>query len=1087
QNIEAIYPLTPLQKGMLFHTIYAPQSGVYFQQLTCTLAGELDASALEKAWQRVVERHPILRTGFAWEGQPKPLQFVRRHVRLPWQQQDWRGLSTGEQAARLETYIRDDRERGFKLSRPPLTRCLLARKKSDEHEFVWSYHHILLDGWSIALLLKEVFAYYEAFRARRDVRIETPRPYQDYLNWLKRQSLEEAETYWRHALKGFSAPTTLNPQRERSSKPATQESEYGESQIHVAAETTANLQAAARRHGLTMNTLVQGMWGLLLSRYSESPDVVFGTVVSGRPESLNGIESMIGLFVNTLPVRVQSRDDEPLLRWLQRLQRQQAESSQYAYSPLVDVQGWSDVPRGQPLFEYIYGFENYPIEKVAGEQGVSIRVGNVRFVEQTNYHLNLMVWESDELLLKLTHARDHFDEATADRMLGNLRTLLEGIVAHLEQPLSALPWLTTGERRQLLSEWNETARAYENDACIHELFEAQARRTPEAVAVVCGAEQLTYNELNRRANRLAHYLRQLGVAPESLVGLCVERSLEMLVGLLGILKAGGAYVPLDPAYPPARLAQMLEDAEVKVLVTQQRLVEQLPAHDARVICLDGEREELERQSDENCRSGATADNLAYVIYTSGSTGRPKGVLSVHRAALNRFNWMWDAFPFGADEVCCQKTSLSFVDSVWEIFGPLLRGIKNVIITDEHVRDPHRLIEQLAANRVSRIVVVPSLLRAVLENSQDLQSKLGRLRYWVSSGEALPSELCARFKERLPECRLINLYGSSEVSADVSCYETSLHETDQPVPIGKPISNMRLYVLDSRLQPVPAGVAGQLYAGGVGLARGYQRRADQTAERFIPDPFAADAGARLYRTGDIARYTATGELEYVGRADYQVKLRGYRIELGEIEAQLRGYQSVKECVVVVRGEAGGSGGAGDKRLVAYVVAETARGEGASSPDVSNQELRAYLGERLPDYMVPQVFVRLPEMPLTPNGKLDRNALPVPELSSMNVGREFEPPRTPVEELIAGVWAEVLGADRVSVNDNFFELGGHSLLAMQVVSRVREACGVEVAVRRMFERPTVRGMAAEVEEGLRGGGVEVGAADEIEAVERGGELP
>jgi amino acid adenylation domain-containing protein len=1070
--MEAIYPLSPMQKGMLFHTIYAPESGVYFQQLKCTLAGGLEVAALNRAWQQMLERHTVLRTGFIWEGQPRPLQVVRRRARLPWKEQDWRGLRATEQDRRLEAYLKEDRAQGFKLSHPPLMRCMLARRSEDVYDFVWSYHHILLDGWSIGLLLKEVFACYEAFRRGQTPDLPQPGPYQDYIAWLKKQDLASAETFWRRSLEGFSEAASPGAQRTQTS--ATDAvSSHDELQVQLSADVSNALQAVARQHQLTMNTIVQGAWGLLLSHYSNSTDVIFGAIVSGRPESLRGIESMVGLFVNTLPVRIRVRDEETLLEWLKTLQREQVESRRFAYSPLLDVQGWSDVPRGMPLFECIFGFENYPVERLAGEQESSLQIGDVRFIEETNYLLNLMVWESPCVLLKIFYDASRFDAAVITRMMSNLQALLERFATHLGERVSNLPLLSEGERTRLLSDLNRTEREYPPDVSIQSLFEAQARITPDATALMSGSEQLSFSELNERANRLAHHLRSLGVGPEALVGICIERSINMVVGLLGILKAGGAYLPLDPAYPQARLSLMLEDSAVKVLLVQHHLLERLGEHGARVVCIDTEWDAISRRSADNCRSDVNAENLAYIIYTSGSTGTPKGVMSVHRASLNRFRWMWEAFPFDAGEVCCQKTSLSFVDSVWEIFGPLLQGVPLSIIAEDDARDAHRLVESLAATNVSRIVLVPSLLRAVLESGQPLQSKLKSLKYCVSSGEALPTELSERFLDQLPQSKLINLYGSSEVSADVSWHEASRDERERAIPMGVPISNTQFYILNERLQPVPLGVAGHLHVGGAGLARGYLKQSAQTAERFIPDPFSRNAGARLYRTGDLVRYMDDGQIEFLGRIDQQVKIRGFRIELGEIEAALNTHPSVSECVVLARADA-----QGDNRLLAYLVADDRHAINAT-------ELRLFLQQTLPEYMLPSAFVMLDQMPLTPNGKVDRRALPAPDEVAQPDAQQYVGPRTLIEEMVAGIWAEVLGLKRVSVEANFFELGGHSLLAMQVVSRVREACGVEVAVRKLFERGTVAGLAVEVEQELRGGANE--AVEAIERVRRDEEMP
>jgi len=1022
RQIEAIYPLSPMQQGMLFHTIYAPQSGVYFQQLRCTLEGELDKPALRRAWQRVVDRHAILRTAFTWQHHKKPLQVVRQQVTLPWDEKDLRGFDGVEQERQVQFLLQSDRAKGFSLAQPPLMRAALMQTGEHLHEFVWSYHHILLDGWSIGLVLKEVFACYEAFRRNEELYLPQPRPYQDYIAWLKQQDLSQAETFWRRLLHGFSAPTPL------PSSAASETGECEEFQFEVPETITGALQQLAREQQLTMNTLVQGAWALLLSSYSDETDVAFGTVVSGRPASLTGIENMIGLFINTLTVRTQVDHGSTLLAWLKRMQAQQSELRQFEYSPLAEVQGWSDVPRRLPLFESVYGFENYPVEIFAAPQGGTLQLRNVRALEKTNYPLNLMVWQNSTLLLKLFYDTGRFDLTTIERISGHLRTLLEKLATQPEQRLSELNLLDSEQQRQLLIDWNQTRAEFPDEHCIHHHFEAQVERTPDAIALICEGEQLSFRQLNARANQLGRYLQRLGVGPETVVGVCLERSIELVVALLGVLKAGGAYLPLDPSYPPERLAWMQSDAGVQIVLTEAQL--------------DQARAEIEAQINTDFKTTISGENLAYVIYTSGSTGRPKGVMATHRATMNRFHWMWQRFPFAAGEVCCQKTNLSFVDSVWEILGPLLQGVKLVVIADEAVRDPSLLIETLSRHEVSRIVLVPSLLRMILKTEKDLRERLRKLRFWVTSGEALPVDLSEMFREQLHDAQLINLYGSSEVSADVTYHV--IEGAESSVPIGVPISNAQIYILDSRLQPVPVGVSGELYVGGAGLARGYVRAPELTAERFIPDPFGQ--GGRLYRTGDVAHFRADGKIEYVGRRDHQVKVRGFRIELGEIETTLSAHEDVRECVVAARSDT-----PGETRLVAYLVPAAER---IPTP----VELRQFLGEKLPEYMIPAVFSWLEQMPLMPNGKIDRRALPSPEQQAFS--DEYIPPSTPLETDLAAIFCEAIGLERAGVDKNFFDLGGHSLLAMQVVSRIREKFGVELAVRRLFESPTVASLAAEL---------------------------
>lgn len=617
------------------------------------------------------------------------------------------------------------------------------------------------------------------------------------------------------------------------------------------------------------------------------------------------------------------------------------------------------------------------------------------------------------------------------RMAGHLQTLLEGVAADPQQRLSRLPLLTVDERQRLLVDWNTTAAPYPDDQSIHGMFEVQVARTPDAVAVICSDASLTYDELNRRANQVAHYLATFGVGRGTLVGVCIERSPAIVVGLLGILKAGAAYLPLDPTYPSERLALMLEEAKPPVVLTQERLVADLPAYGALMVCLDAHWPLIARCGDANPVSGATAEDMAYLLYTSGSTGRPKGVLGLHRATLSVLAWMWRAFPFAADEVCCQKTSVSFGDSIQELFGPLLQGIRTVLIPDGVLRDVPRLVQTLALHGVSRIIVVPSLLRTLLDTYGDLADRLPRLKLWFAGGEALSSDLVHRFRKRLAHARLIDLYGASEASDDTTWYDTSMVSDGlSRVPIGRPLANAQVYVLDRRLQPVPIGIPGELHVGGAGLTRGYLNRPALTAERFMPHPYSQEPGARLYKTGDVVRYRPDGHLEYLGRYDQQVKVRGVRIELEEIEVVLRRHPAVREVAVVVRED-----DPGDPRLVAYVVA-------AQEPPPTVRELRRFLDTKLPAAMAPATFALLETLPLTPSGKVNRRALPPPNLFRSALEDLYGAPRTPVEHQVAAIWCEILGLEQVGIHDNFFELGGHSLSAMKLLFRVQEATHVRV---------------------------------------------
>ncbi|MEG3939647.1 amino acid adenylation domain-containing protein [Microcoleus sp. S36b_A3] len=1053
-NIEDFYPLSPAQQGILFHSLYQPESGVYFGQLLCVLRGDLNVSAFRNSWQKVVERHPILRTCFVWENLKEPVQAVRKQAALSWQEINWRSLSASEQQQQLETFLKADRDQGFDLTSAPLIRITLAQLEADTFQFILSHHHLVLDGWSLAIVLEEVFAFYQAFSQGEELHLKRPRPYRDYIAWLHQQDLSAAESFWRQTLKGFAAPTAIA----RGNIVAGNRLESsGEQQVIFCATATAALQSAARQHQLTLNTLVQAAWALLLSRYSGEEDVVFGTVVSGRPPDLMGAESVVGLFVNPLPVRVKIDPQDVILSCLKQLQSQQVEARQYEYSPLIEVQGWSEVPRSLPLFESFVVFENYPSDASLQEKIENLKVENIRSLETTNYPLTVMAMPGAALTLKIIFDRSCFEDSAIARMLGHLQTLLEGMAANPHQKLSNLSLLSATEQQQLLVKWNDTQADYPKNASIHELFAAQTERTPDAVAAICENEQLTYRELNAKANQIAHYLQSLGVKPEVLVGICLERSLSMLVAILGILKVGAAYVPLDPAYPQERRSFMLADAKVPVLLTQKNLLETLPEHSAKVVCIDAEWQEISRESDRNPAVKVPAENLAYVLYTSGSTGTPKGVLGTHRGTVNRC--FWNPYPFIEADICCQKTSLNFVDSVWEIFAPLLHGLPTVIIRDRAVKDINQFLQTLSKQNVTRLVLVPSLLRAILDSFPDLDRRLPQLKYWICSGETLPLELCQQFREQMPQRVLINLYGSSEVAADVTWYDAT--HCVEKVPIGRPIANTQIYLLDRNLQPVPIGIPGEIYVGGDGLAQGYLNRPDLTSEKFISNPFGQEKldflgnthQKVLFKTGDIGCYLPDGNIEFLGRGDCQVKIRGFRIELGEIEAALSQHSSVSTAAVLLQENAPGS-----QRLVAYLVPNS--GLRNQHPELIS-ELRSFLKHKLPDYMVPSAFVLLDALPLTPNGKIDRLALSQ-KCDYVCDETAFTEPQTPTEKEIAEIWTALLGLEKVGTNQNFFDLGGHSLMATQLISRVRSCFGVELAMCDFFAAPTIQNLAELIEE-------------------------
>jgi amino acid adenylation domain-containing protein len=1053
EQIEAIYPLSPMQQGILFHTVYASKPGVYCAQWCGTMHGHLDVSAFKQAWQHVVDRHPALRTAFHWESRSEPFQVVYRQVELPWGQYDWQSMPAVEQERRIKAFLLEDRAQGFDLSVAPLMRLTLLQLAEDTYQCIWSLHHLLLDAWSLPILLQEVLQVYEAFHGGRELHLNVSRPYGDYIAWLQQQDLAQAEAFWRQTLKGFMAPTPLNVGPDHGNS-ASKNKGYAEQQMRLPAAATAALHELAQQHHLSLNTLVQGAWALLLSRYSGQEDVVFGTTVASRPAELAGIESMIGLLINTLPVRVRVAPDAWLIPWLQALQSQQVEARQYDYSPLVQVHGWSDVPRGLPLFETLLVFENYPARTALQEWSGSLKIHHVRFMSSTHYPLTMVAVPGSELSLRIKYQCDRFDTAVITRMLGHLRTLLEGMVANPVQRLTELPMLTPAEQHQLLVEWNNTSTAYSQDMCIHQLFEAQVACTPDAVAVVFEDQALTYQELNTRSNQLAHHLQALGVGSEVRVGIYVERSLEMLVGLLGIIKAGGAYVPLDPAYPQERLTFILRDAQVSLLLTQQRLISGLIEHQTQIVCLDTDWKHIAQESGTNPVNKVTPDNLLYVMYTSGSTGVPKGVAVEHRQLCNYLHGVLKhlALPSSASFATVSTLAADLGNTM--VFAALCTGGCLHVLSQERVADSKAMADYFKCHPIDCLKIVPSHL-AALQTSPDSQSILPR-RLLVLGGEVSRSDWVERLQAMAPGCAILNHYGPTETTVGVLTYRVEEHRhapITSTLPLGRPLANVQIYLLDQHLQPVPIGVQGELYIGGASVARCYFNRPGLTAERFIPNPFSNLPGVRIYKTGDLARHLPDGNLEFLGRLDNQVKIRGYRIEPGEIETTLVRHPAIQQAVVLAPEDT-----PGDKRLVAYCVPH-------HGFILDIRELRSFLQTRLPDHMVPAAFVALDALPLTPNGKLDRQALPAPDQARPPLFGAFVAPRTPIEELLGSIWASVLKVETVGIHDNFFALGGHSLLALQVMSRLRNTLQLDVPLRSIFDAPTVAGQARCVEMALQ----------------------
>ncbi|MGN9822060.1 non-ribosomal peptide synthase/polyketide synthase, partial [Streptomyces sp. SD11] len=1068
--IEDIHPLTAVQQGMLFHTRLATEPGMYWAQNGVLLEGRLDLDALKQAWELVFARHEVLRSAVVWEGVPEPLAVVSRSVPLPLHVLDLSHLDEEARRHAVTEHLEADWERGADFSAPTLVRISLIRLADDRHQLVWSFHHLLLDGWSVPIVLNEVLEAYQALREGNRPRLAARAPFRDFVAWAVGQDANEAREHWRERLAGMSEPTTLGLEH------ATGNQGRDERRVPLPAPvSTSGLAEFARRHRLTLNTVVQGAWALVLGLYAGSDDILFGVTSSGRGGQIDGMDEMVGLLINTTPVRVSIDRHRPVADWLSALQDEQVRDRKYEHTPLVTIAECSQLPSGQALFDTVFAFENYPDQALVegGQAGRytgeddCLRAGTNYGRDQSNYPLGVIASSAQELVVRLSYDRAHYDDAAVERLAGHLGTVLEAIAADTGQYVGDLPVLTADEHDRLLREWNDTAVALPAESGVHELIAAHADLSGDAVAVVAGERSLTYDGLLLRANRLAQRLRRAGVGPESVVALCLERGVDLAVAVLAVWQAGAAYLPLDPEYPSERLEFMLGDSGAKVLIGHRSMAADLVAHTApeTVVWLD----------DRDTRTGLAAlpdipppgrvlpDQLAYVIYTSGSTGLPKGVHLSHRGLVSLATAQRSALGTGRDDVVLGFAPFSFDASVWELVMALAVGATLVVAEAPERSDAERLASLVVRAGVSVATVPPSLLDVLRPGDLDGMTTL------VTAGERLDGTLAAAWSDHH---RLLNAYGPTESTVCASIAPIGAaqpHAVPGAPPIGAPIAGTRVFVLDAFMKPVPVGVPGELFIAGPQLARGYGGRPALSAERFVADPFAGD-GSRLYRTGDRVRWLADGQLDFLGRADEQVKVRGYRIEPAEIESALGTHPGVRTAVVTA------SGDGGDRRLVAYLVpADPAEGAPAAA------ELRAFAGERLPSFMVPSVFVELAALPLTPNGKTDRAALPEPDGIRAGSGSGYVAPGTATEELLAGVWERVLGVDRVGATDGFFELGGHSLLAGQVVSRVREILAVELPLSALFDRPTVRGLAAVIDSSARD------AAPPVTAVARDETLP
>ena len=1046
KGIERIYKLSGLQEGMLFHSIYDEEAGAYVEQFMGDIT-DLNVPAFLQSWEYLLAHHSILRSSFHYDRFAVPLQCVYAEVALPLTMLDYRDMEAADQQKAVKKYEADAKLKGFDFTNAPLMNLTLIRLTDQRHRMLWNFHHMLLDGWSIPVLLEKLLLAYETLIAGESLPVMAKDSYEDYIRYTERRDKEEEELYWRSYLKGLNEgcllPFVSNTVNRNKGLGL-----YRELPVIIDARLSAQLFRFAQRHRVTVNTLIQGVWAYLLYRYTGRPDVVFGVTVSGRPEALPGVERAVGMYINTLPLYTVIDPEAGIVQWLQELQMNQLQSREYQYTPLNVTQRFANVEGD--LFDSLIVYENYPASKVVDGSSDHLELENASLQEQTNYPLSLIVSAAEEIGILFSYNSTLLEDDYVRLISGHFEQVLEQLLVQESGTLAEIDMLKAGEQAQLFNGFNATETAYPHTETAISLFEKQALQRPDAKAIVFEDQVYTYKALDERANQLARYLRGKGVGTDSLVPVCLERSAEMAVAILGIMKAGAAYVPIDPAYPSERIGFMLEDTGAAIVVTSAALKTSTEAFDTLdAVLIDAGWEQIQTWEGRVPAHPAGPGDLAYVIYTSGSTGKPKGVMIEHAGMLNHLYAKINELQLNENTVVAFTASYTFDISVWQLFSALMVGGTTVIYSSAQLLEPAQLIAAAEHDGITILELVPSYLTAVLQ--ENIPATLPELRYLLVTGEAVSQPLLAQWFAHKDYGRIpvVNAYGPTEASDDI-CHHIMWEAPERiSVPIGKPVQNMRIYVLSNSGQLCPLGVPGEICVSGIGVARGYLNRPELTASRFVSCPFEAPEN-RMYRTGDLGRWLSDGTIEYLGRIDDQVKIRGFRIELGEIETVIQQAAGIIQAAVVVKTDE-----SGNKRLVAYVVTET---------EFDREQTVTWLKSQLPEYMVPGWFVAMEQLPLTGNGKIDRKNLPEPEQGALQ-SNNYVAPRNEQEQLLATIWQELLHLPEVGIYDNFFELGGDSIITIQVVSRARRA-GFNLQPRDLFQHQTIAGLSSRLSTELAG---------------------
>ena len=1043
--IEGLYRLSGLQQGMLFHGLYNEGKGAYLEQMSCDFLN-LDIDILKKTWDYIIKRHTILRTSFIYSEISIPVQSVNKEVKLPLEILDLSDLSKGEQEAALKNHEEADRNKGFDFNTAPLMRIALIKLSDDRYRMLWTWHHILFDGWSLPVLMEEFLNTYETYLSGKEPVKKDDDKFEDYIRYIERGSKERQEKYWRNYMKGIEQSTLL-PFIGATADRTKGKGDYETETLQLDENTTTVIEEFAQKNRLTINTVMQGVWSLLLHHYTGNENIAYGVIVSGRPDDLPGVEQRVGLYINTLPLHSILKDGKNIIKWLQDMQKEQLSSRLYQHTPLQDIQKWSGV--SGDLFDSLLVFENFPVSELVKAKKWSLTIENVEIKERTNYPMTLMIGSSKETTINFVYNSALLKHDYVKQIKDHFRNVLLHVIDENEKEVSDIELLTSAEKGKLLNEYNNTSAVNDLSKSIADLFEEQAAKSPDKTVLIFNGAELTYSDLNKRSNQLAHLLKAKGVKADSLVPVCLNRGFEMITSVIAILKAGGAYVPIDPEYPSDRKEFMLKDSGAAVFISSKVLVDNFDfeiSKDVEVIYTDSDAELISGQSQENLTDKRDPESLAYMLYTSGSTGNPKGVRMPGSNLVNLLLWQDKQFKNRQRKVL-QFTALNFDVSFQEIFSTICFGSTLYLISGERRIDMAEVMKDIEKFGITHLFIPFIVLKNLAEYIVTGSGETYSLQEIITAGEQL--KLTKEIESLLEKgISIVNQYGPTEAHVVSSYTVPAKNNISDLPPIGKPVDNTQLYILDGKGKPVPARVAGELYIAGAQVARGYLNLPELTEEKFVRDIFSKDENAKMYRTGDLARWLPDGNIEYLGRGDDQIKIRGYRVELGEIESVLQKSELVNGAVVLAKEDK-----AGNKRLIGYVVSN-------SKGDFDKEAVDSYLRSRLPEYMVPGVWVKLDNIPLNANGKVDRKALPDPDLSGL-LSNEYTAPRNETEEKLENIWKELLGVDRAGIYDNFFELGGHSLLVIRLISAIRKSLDIEITVNSVFENPNIKSLAEHIQ--------------------------